>query len=204
MTERFDHHCVWTNCCIGSRNLRWLVLLFGTSVVALLASALRAYLALTASDTLAQQIWCIGYAASCLTLSYPVSCFFVTLMSSISINATNAELRGAKPQGLSDYLSISPYFNAWDFGSDYNMRACFNGYAMERARWSEPTQLTKLLAALAAKSGSAHGQSGHQHGPSCNHGPEPSPASPKPTAAATAKPTAAQRPAFKPTADNNV
>jgi len=108
-----------------------------------------------------------GSVAFYALLLYSVTAFFVTLMSSISVNVSSAEMKG-KIHNANDYLSISPYFNAWDYGSDYNIRACFNAYAIERPHWSEPTHLQKLITSLTT----SKGQSGaHQHSDACNHPP---------------------------------
>jgi hypothetical protein len=112
-------------------------------------------------------------AALYLMMLYPVVSYLCTLIYSISINITAAELKG-KINNTNEYLNITPYFNAWDFGTDFNIRACFNGYTIERNRWSDPSPFTKLLVLVAAnaKSQGAHGH-GHSHkdGEACSHPP---------------------------------
>ena len=108
-----------------------------------------------------------------LMMLYPVASYFCSLVYSISINITAAELKG-KINNTNEYLIISPYFNAWDFGTDFNIRACFNGYTMERPRWIDPSPFTKLLALVAANA-QKHGAHGHGHshkdGEACDHPP---------------------------------
>lgn len=139
-----------------------------TSIACLVISMLRVATSDRKGGLEISLFWTYPYVLTSLGILYPLFCFFITQMSSISVNATMAELRGTKPQGFADYFSLTPYFNAWDFGSDYNFRACFNAYSAERPRWNEPTHLGKLLNALSAKAAPASAQP-HQHGANCNH-----------------------------------
>jgi ribosomal protein L40E len=170
--ERFEHHCVWTNSCIGALNLRYLVLLLFTSLFGLFFSVLQSFNALMMTNSLFGQLVLASTASFYAILLYPVTAFFITTMSSVIINVSAAEMRGML-HNSQEYLTMVPYFNGYDFGSDFNLRAMFNGYSIERARWSQPSPLTKLLGSLVAKA-AAHGGPGHVHSEACNHAPSPS------------------------------
>jgi hypothetical protein len=141
---RFDHHCPYTNACIGVNNLRFYFAFLCTIFIDMVAfvwlmtaGGIRMYRDEGLSFRL---IYLSGAVISIGALALGVFTLILTHTVHIVRNVTTNEIRNCDRYS---YLQLWPtYWNPFDLGCDHNIREFILAYPCERKKWLDKYFIT--------------------------------------------------------------